>query len=137
MNREASKNSADVAAIRALIDRWAEAVRDHDYERILADHDDELVMFDVPPPFCSRGLAEYRGTWDLFFEGHSRSDAFDVVELDVVAGDDVAFAVAMMRCGGMHDKRESYLLDFRLTIGLRKIDGRWRIVHEHHSVPAT
>jgi ketosteroid isomerase-like protein len=27
-------------------------------------------------------------------------------------------------------------LDFRLTVGLRKIDGRWVITHEHHSVPA-
>jgi ketosteroid isomerase-like protein len=27
-------------------------------------------------------------------------------------------------------------LYFRLTIGLRKIDGRWTITHEHHSVPA-
>ena len=26
---------------------------------------------------------------------------------------------------------------FRLTIGLRNIDGDWRIVHEHHSVPST
>jgi ketosteroid isomerase-like protein len=25
---------------------------------------------------------------------------------------------------------------FRLTVGLRKIDGDWRIAHEHHSVPA-
>jgi ketosteroid isomerase-like protein len=27
-------------------------------------------------------------------------------------------------------------LDFRLTVGLRKIDGQWTITHEHHSVPA-
>ncbi len=26
---------------------------------------------------------------------------------------------------------------FRLTIGLCKRDGAWRIRHEHHSVPAT
>jgi ketosteroid isomerase-like protein len=26
---------------------------------------------------------------------------------------------------------------FRLTVGLRKIDGDWRIAREHHSVPAT
>jgi ketosteroid isomerase-like protein len=32
-------------------------------------------------------------------------------------------------------KREP--LEFRLTIGLRKIDGRWRVMHEHHSLPAT
>jgi hypothetical protein len=24
----------------------------------------------------------------------------------------------------------------RLTMGLRKIDGCWRVVHEHHSLPA-
>jgi ketosteroid isomerase-like protein len=28
-------------------------------------------------------------------------------------------------------------LDFRLTIGLRKINGQWIVSHEHHSVPAT
>jgi ketosteroid isomerase-like protein len=27
-------------------------------------------------------------------------------------------------------------LDFRLTVGLRKIDCQWTIVHEHHSVPS-
>jgi ketosteroid isomerase-like protein len=27
-------------------------------------------------------------------------------------------------------------LQFRLTMGLRKIDGQWRIMHEHHSLPA-
>jgi ketosteroid isomerase-like protein len=26
--------------------------------------------------------------------------------------------------------------NFRLTMGFRKVDGRWRIVHEHHSFPA-
>ena len=56
--------------------------------------------------------------------------------LPIEAGDTVAFAVALMRCiyvkdGATHD------LDFRLTIGLRKIAGRWMFVHEHHSVPAT
>jgi ketosteroid isomerase-like protein len=26
---------------------------------------------------------------------------------------------------------------FRLIVGLRKVDGDWRIAHEHHSAPAT
>jgi ketosteroid isomerase-like protein len=33
--------------------------------------------------------------------------------------------------------RDASDLDFRLTIGLRKIEGQWLITHEHHSVPAT
>ena len=30
---------------------------------------------------------------------------------------------------------ESFSLWFRVTLGLRKIDGSWLVVHEHESVP--
>jgi uncharacterized protein (TIGR02246 family) len=119
--------------IRALIGAWADAVRRHDLPGILAHHDPDIVMFDVPPPFQSRGLDEYEKTWDLFFRYHTTGLAFDIDELAVTAGDEVAFAVATMRCGSA---TVSELL-FRLTIGLRKVDGHWRVTHEHHSVPAT
>ena len=124
--------------IRALIEAWADAVRRHDYAGILAHHEQDIVMFDVPPPLRSRGLEEYRKTWDLFFQYHKPSQAFDVEELAITAGEDVAFAVAIMRCGsatvGGPAQEGGFL--FRLTVGLRKVDGAWRIAHEHHSVPA-
>ena len=41
--------SADEAEIRALIDRWATAVHAGDMDVVLADHADDIVMFDVPP----------------------------------------------------------------------------------------
>jgi ketosteroid isomerase-like protein len=119
--------------IRALIESWAAAVRRHDLPAILAHHQQDIVMFDVPPPLQSRGMEEYKKTWDLFFKYHKPSQTFDIEELEITAGEHVAFAVAIMRCvsspqpGGF---------PFRLTIGLRKIDGDWRITHEHHSVPA-
>lgn len=128
--------SEDTEAIRVLIERWAQAVREHDYPGILVNHDPDIVMFDVPPPMRSRGIDAYRRTWDLFFTVHRPSDAFDVLEIEVTAGHDVAFAVAMMRCGGPSGGRDSYPLDVRLTVGLCKVGGRWRVVHEHHSVPA-
>jgi ketosteroid isomerase-like protein len=40
-----------------------------------------------------------------------------------------------MRCGSGISGPPEFL--FRLTIGLHKVDDDWRIVHEHHSVPAT
>lgn len=46
----------DVLAIRALIERWAEAVRREELNAIRADHDPDILMFDLPPPFLSRGL---------------------------------------------------------------------------------
>jgi len=125
--------------IRALIEAWADAVRRHDLFGILAHHDQDIVMFDVPPPFQSRGLDEYKKTWDLFFRYHKPSQAFDIEELAITAGDEVAFAVAAMRCGSgtVSGPPEEGGFMFRLTLGLRKVDGNWRITHEHHSVPAT
>ncbi|SDE97893.1 Ketosteroid isomerase homolog [Bradyrhizobium brasilense] len=118
--------------IRTLIDAWTDAVRRQDYPGIFAHHDPDIVMFDVPPPLQSRGLDEYRKTWDLFFRYHRPSYAFDIEEITITAGDDVAFAVAVMRCGP-----PDATFQFRLTIGLRKVAGEWRVIHEHHSVPAT
>jgi uncharacterized protein (TIGR02246 family) len=125
--------------IKALIETWADAVRRHDLPAILAHHDEDIVMFDVPPPLQSRGLAEYKKTWDLFFAYHQPGQAFDVEELQTRAGDTVAFAVAIMRCGSatVSGPPAPAGLQFRLTIGLCKVDGAWRIQHEHHSVPAT
>jgi ketosteroid isomerase-like protein len=83
-------------------------------------------------------MDEYRKTWDLFFRYHKPSQTFDIEELGITAGEDVAFAVAIMRCGSATSSGppvEGGFL-FRLTIGLRKIDGRWSVAHEHHSVPS-
>ena len=125
--------------IRAILEAWADAVRRHDLSGILAHHDKEIVMFDVPPPLQSQGMDAYKKTWDLFFRYHQPSQAFDIEELAVTAGEDVAFAVAVMRCGSgtPSGPPEQGGFLFRLTIGLRKIDGNWLITHEHHSVPAT
>ena len=136
MARKGRSDSQDEAEIRVLIERWAEAVRRHDRKGILTDHDPDILLFDVPPPLSLKGMAKYRRSWDLFFSWHRPSDAFDVRQLDIVAGSDVAFAVALMRCGGTDEGGVHSELDFRLTIGLRKAGGRWRVVHEHHSVPA-
>ncbi len=118
--------------IRALIEAWADAARRHDMAGVLAHHDDDILMFDLPPPLQSRGLEDYKLTWDQFFACHQPSWAFDIEDLSITAGEDVAFATALMRCGS-----ETGGFPFRLTMGLRKVDGAWRIMHEHHSEPAT
>ena len=118
--------------IKAVIEAWANAARQHDLPGVLAHHEQDIVMFDLPPPLQSRGMDEYKKTWDLFFRYHKPSQAFDIEELAITAGEDVAFAVAIMRCGAGAQGG----FPFRLTIGLRKIDDDWRITHEHHSVPS-
>lgn len=129
-------HSGDQRQIQSLVEAWAHAVRREDMAGITANHSPDLVMFDVPPPFESVGLEAYRKTWDTFFAWTSGLGVFDIDDLNVTAGEDVAFVVARMRCSGREDDGRRTDLRFRLTIGLRKIDGKWTIVHEHHSIPA-
>ena len=72
----------------------------------LRSHAADLVMFDVPPPFKSVGLDAYRKTWDLFFSWSNGPVRFDIQEMDVTAGADVAFAFASMRCEGPGVRRK-------------------------------
>lgn len=131
-------NNGEEIRIKALLEAWAAAVRRHDVAAILAHHGPDMLMFDLPPPLQCKGIAAYERTWDLFFRYHKRGTAFDIEQLTVTAGQEVAFAAAIMRCGPDSSSnptdKDGFL--FRLTVGLSKIDGDWRITHEHHSVPA-
>ena len=133
---ERASSSEDEAAIRNVVQSWTAAVRRKDFAGILQNHSADIVMFDVPPPFQSRGLEAYKKTWEVFFSWSSDPIPFDITDMSITAGSDVAFVVATMRCAEPGPNREQKSLDFRLTIGLRKIDGRWIITHEHHSIPA-
>ncbi|HEY2058011.1 nuclear transport factor 2 family protein [Amycolatopsis sp. NBC_01480] len=127
--------ATDEQRIRTLIESWAEAVHTGDLPGVLRDHADGLVMFDVPPPQEGiRGIDDYSATWPPFFEWQARGASFEILELEVTAGRDVAFAWALLRCGTPQDPPDNRL---RLTIGLRKEDDRWLVTHEHHSFPHT
>jgi uncharacterized protein (TIGR02246 family) len=127
----------DEAAIREVIENWAAAVRRKDLDAILRHHAGNMLMFDVPPPLVSRGIDQYRKTWDLFFSWARDPVVFNISEMDITAGDDVAFVTALMRCAGTEANGEDLDLYFRLTVGLQKVDRQWVVVHEHHSIPAT
>lgn len=128
--------SNDEKDIRGLIEKWAKAVRDQDRAGIRADHDSEILMFDVPPPLLSRGLDAYMETWERFLSWSEKPVAFDFHDLNINAGKEVAFATAIGRCAGIDASGKREELEFRLTTCLRKIEGRWRVTHEHHSLPA-
>ena len=115
--------------IRALVETWAAAVRARDIEGALAQHADDIVMFDVPLPLQCRGIAEYRKTWELFFaDNRGGAGSFEVTDLRITASDTVAYCHALLK---IFDSTA------RLTMGLRKEQGRWLVAHEHHSYPVT
>ena len=131
------RKRTDEATIRELVENWASAVCARDLHGILANHSPDILMFDVPPPLASKGLEAYTKTWDLFFSWSDDPVIFDIKSMDITASSDVAFVAALMRCAGTEKSGERIELEFRLTIGLRKIGQQWMVLHEHHSIPAS
>jgi ketosteroid isomerase-like protein len=116
--------------IRKVIRQWEKAVQAGEMKGILANHTRDVLMFDVPEPLQSRGIAAYQRTWELFFSYGSPGDgAFVIEDLRITAGSEVAFATGLLRIGG------SKKPVCRLTLGLKKWRRQWLIAHEHHSAP--
>jgi uncharacterized protein (TIGR02246 family) len=128
--------SEDEAAIETAIREWARAVHEGDLERVVADRAADIVMFDVPPPQLGvRGIDAYAATWPPFFEFQRAGGSFEVQEVHVRAGADVAFAWALLICATEQERREQPEQRLRITFGLERRDDRWVVVHEHHSFP--
>jgi uncharacterized protein (TIGR02246 family) len=120
-----AKGDANENEVYQVIDRWARAVRENDLEGVLANHTDDILMYDVIPPFRNAGLDEYRKSWEVFFKYSKGGEgAFRLDDLNITASDTVAFTTATLRV---------FALKIRLTVGPRRENGRWLIAHEHHS----
>jgi uncharacterized protein (TIGR02246 family) len=132
----ADASAADEAAIRALVDGYVEAIRNHDLDGVMAAYAPDLMAFDVVPPLRYAGAEAFRPVWQAFFANFERPVDYQVRELTIVAGEDTAFSYSLNHNGGVTKDGRKTDMWLRWTVGYRKLDGRWRIAHLHVSVPA-
>src|ERR1700759_2509749 len=114
-----TQRATDEALIHALIERWSKAVRDENRAGIRADHDADILMFDVPQPLLSRGLDAYMASWEGFISNVENPISFAFHDVEVPCGEDVPFAPAIGRCVETNKAGKREPLEFRLTMGLR------------------
>jgi ketosteroid isomerase-like protein len=125
----------DEQAIRALVAAREKAMQEGDAKLLTSHYTPDLVQFSLAPPLQQAGPDE-QGLRN-WFAGFGGSVGFEVRELAVTIGGDVAFChslnclSATPAAGGA----ERFALWFRSTLGLRRVDGGWRISHEHQSTP--
>lgn len=121
--------------IRDVIDKWVQSVQERNIEGILANHSDNVVLYDVPPPFENVGIEAYKKTWEHSFFNGTESGVYEILNLTIEEGSDVAFCFGTLKCS-WNNKGTFEDLKFRLTIGLRKTKSGWTVTHEHHSIPS-
>jgi uncharacterized protein (TIGR02246 family) len=127
----------DEVEIRELIAERVAAMKARDAERLLSRVAPDVVKFDLAPPLQRIG-ADARNADGLrrWFSGFDGAIDFEVRDLSVTAADDLAYTTSLNRLSATpHGSPQSFTLWFRATVCLRKIDGAWRIAHEHNSTP--
>jgi ketosteroid isomerase-like protein len=131
-NDTTTKNEA---AIRQLIDRLVAAIRAKDIDSVMASYATDLVAFDIIEPLQFVGIRAYKKPWQDVFERFQTLD-YEVRDLRISAGDDVAFSHSLNRIQGVMTNGQNTALWLRFTAGYRKVGGKWLIAHVQASVPS-
>jgi ketosteroid isomerase-like protein len=124
--------------VRAVLAEYVEAHARRDAEAILAFFADGAARYNLAPPLRQGagtmvGDVEGVRAWLAGFDGPVVLEHRD---LDVAVDGGVAFAYALtMMTAKPVGAAEPFSFWLRSTFGLRLLDGRWRIVHEHESTP--
>ena len=79
--------------------------------------------------------AAYRAHWEACMEHCPGPGIFEFRELHVVDAPDSAFAHWLAHCGGAGPDGEVKACWMRVTAGYQRINGQWKVVHEHWSAP--
>ena len=132
MNRD--KENAQ-AQIRDIIEARVRAVDAKDLETLMANHAPNVLSFDVINDLQVRGADAVRARAQSWFSAYPGKIGYEVRDLKITAGTDVAFCTYLYHVTGTQQDGGNVSMWVRATVCLQKIGGSWRIVHEHQSVP--
>lgn len=130
-----TERSDDEAEIRRRIDRFVEAVRAADIEGVKPVYAVDLVSFDIVPPLRHLGAKAKLRNWAEMFAAYRHPLGYEIRDVTIVAGDNVAFGHSLNRISGtlQSGKQTDYWV--RWTTCWQKVGDNWLIAHDQASVP--
>ena len=123
------------AQIRLQINQIAEGIRAQDLEGLERLYTADVVSFDVEPPLQHVGVAAKMKNWSNVFT-FFQDATYEVRDLDLTVGDDVAFGHCFGRLSGtLRNGTATGGMWVRATFCFQLVDGNWLIAHDQVSVP--
>jgi uncharacterized protein (TIGR02246 family) len=127
--------SADEAGIRHMMHEWSRALEAKDLDQLFKDYAPDAVLYDAIPPYKTCGVDNICQVWanclpyfpDIFQSEHR--------DIQVHVAGDTAFMHCMhhfITTPAEHPCGQTWM---RVTVGYRKINGKWKVIHEHVSIP--
>ena len=117
----------DEADIRRRIEKAVEAIRAMDLEALMPIYATDIVSFDIEPPLQHLGAQAKRKNWTKVFTIYQRPLGYEVRDLAITAGNDVAFARTPCSPERHAEERAERRLLGSMDDGLAQ--GRGRLAH--------
>ncbi|MFZ4807075.1 MAG: YybH family protein [Hyphomicrobiaceae bacterium] len=121
--------------MRAMIAAWSKALEAKDAAGLVADYDPETVLYDVKPPHKITGPAAIRSMWENCLPHLPDRFTSEHRDLTLTVGRDLAVMHALHAIHPVGTDHPAAGMWIRVSACYRKTAGRWRVMHEHVSVP--
>ena len=126
----------DESAVRQLVADRVTAMRTGDAVTLCSAYAPGAVVFNLAPPLVQpsddvRDVAQLQA----WFADKGGGVWVEVRDLQVTVDGDLALCTSLQSMGAPPDSPQPFSLWYRSTLGLRRLDGRWLVVHEHTSTP--
>jgi NAD(P)H-dependent FMN reductase/ketosteroid isomerase-like protein len=123
------------SGIRARIAAIIDGIKAKDLDTLRRVYAPDVVSFDVEPPLQHVGVDAKLQNWARVFTVF-QDVAYELRDLTVEVGGDIAFAHAFARLSGtLATGKKTEGMWVRATFCFRRIDDDWLIVHDQASVP--
>lgn len=126
--------AGEKAEIRQLIHDFFTALEAKNIERMLSFYASEAIMFDVKAPFQTKGAIAWKHTWEACIDYFPETFKVETKDMHISANENLAFSHYLFRFTTKQDHPAAQTW-MRATGCYKKVQGKWKILHEHASVP--
>jgi uncharacterized protein (TIGR02246 family) len=128
-------DSTAVRELEGLIDERVAAIAARDGDRLAARQHADVLAFNVLPPLKLTGNAAVEEQMQAWFEAYRDGPRYNVHDLRIDAERDLGYCAFIYHVSGTLADGTDVSMAVRATLVCKRIDGQWRIVHDHESVP--
>src|SRR5215813_59419 len=126
---------AERKQIMQLLADYEKAFRARDINVIMEMYSPDVVAYDIAPPLEYKRRDAYRKSWENFFAAYDGPIDMEIREQQLRWSGGLAMTNNLERFTGTLKGGQRSETWVRVTDLYEKKDGKWRIIHEHVSVP--
>ncbi|MBL7922288.1 MAG: nuclear transport factor 2 family protein [Bacteroidia bacterium] len=128
-------NTSNKDEIRKCLEGLFVALSKKDIKQMMSYYADDAIVFDVKPPFQSKGAIAWKHVWEASLPFFPDVFKIEIRDLVIHADGNIGFAHYLFKLVGEEKNHPAMQTWMRASTGYKLIQGKWKVIHEHASLP--